>query len=407
QYEEALMEKCVELTTITERGLHTEDEQVLMSMKSYINETLTSVGQSFSQMIELALTHEIQRLVRQLESSNNIYSIGTAMSSLLSLTQEGAHLCYIIAKEGGVVALFKICRQDYFSCLHAQALKTLASICSVEEGIDQLEKVDGILCLADILTDVSNPEATRAEAAAVVAQITSPHLTFSQHLSSFLENMEDIVTALIIRKLLKKGFLIETQLSTSQVLYNASYFERSQCPMNIVLNAALKCIETKACDKKCNKSTILQRPNEHEQVVTILANMAVLDQCASEVLQENGVQLLLEMLYQKSHSENVSEAAACERVQQKSAVTLARLSRDPDVAHAAVKLQCIPRLIELCRLPTERNNSDSVLVACLAALRRLAVACPESFEDADVQPLIKPRLVDSFLLCTSMEESFV
>nr|XP_005989761.1 PREDICTED: protein inscuteable homolog [Latimeria chalumnae] len=350
-YEEALMEKCVELTTITERGLHTEDEQVLMSMKSYINETLTSVGQSFSQMIELALTHEIQRLVRQLESSNNIYSIGTAMSSLLSLTQEGAHLCYIIAKEGGVVALFKICRQDYFSCLHAQALKTLASICSVEEGIDQLEKVDGILCLADILTDVSNPEATRAEAAAVVAQITSPHLTFSQHLSSFLENMEDIVTALI-------RFLIETQLSTSQV-------------------------------------------------VTILANMAVLDQCASEVLQENGVQLLLEMLYQKSHSENVSEAAACERVQQKSAVTLARLSRDPDVAHAAVKLQCIPRLIELCRLPTERNNSDSVLVACLAALRRLAVACPESFEDADVQPLIKPRLVDSFLLCTSMEESFV
>uniref|UniRef100_H3A957 INSC spindle orientation adaptor protein n=1 Tax=Latimeria chalumnae TaxID=7897 RepID=H3A957_LATCH len=399
QYEEALMEKCVELTTITERGLHTEDEQVLMSMKSYINETLTSVGQSFSQMIELALTHEIQRLVRQLESSNNIYSIGTAMSSLLSLTQEGAHLCYIIAKEGGVVALFKICRQDYFSCLHAQALKTLASICSVEEGIDQLEKVDGILCLADILTDVSNPEATRAEAAAVVAQITSPHLTFSQHLSSFLENMEDIVTALIILPLKAKkntafqntctlfihktyyntlvcsnhletnhiGFLIETQLSTSQVLY--AYF--------------------------------------HSQVVTILANMAVLDQCASEVLQENGVQLLLEMLYQKSHSENVSEAAACERVQQKSAVTLARLSRDPDVAHAAVKLQCIPRLIELCRLPTERNNSDSVLVACLAALRRLAVACPESFEDADVQPLIKPRLVDSFLLCTSMEESFV
>lgn len=25
----------------------------------------------------------------------------------------------------------------------------------------------------------------------------------------------------------------------------------------------------------------------------------------------------------------------------------------------------VPRLIELCRSPTERNNSDSVLVACL------------------------------------------
>lgn len=58
-------------------------------------------------------------------------------------------------------------------------------------------QVDGVLCLADILTDDSHPEATRAEAAAVVAQVTSPHLSFTQHLSSFLESMEEIVTALI------------------------------------------------------------------------------------------------------------------------------------------------------------------------------------------------------------------
>lgn len=57
--------------------------------------------------------------------------------------------------------------------------------------------MDGILCLADILTDTSHSEATHAEAAAVIAQITSPHLTFTQHLSSFLENMEEIVTALV------------------------------------------------------------------------------------------------------------------------------------------------------------------------------------------------------------------
>ena len=59
------------------------------------------------------------------------------------------------------------------------------------------EQVDGILCLADILTDESCAEAARAEAAAVVAQITSPHHTSTQHLASFLESMQDIVTALI------------------------------------------------------------------------------------------------------------------------------------------------------------------------------------------------------------------
>lgn len=57
--------------------------------------------------------------------------------------------------------------------------------------------MDGILCLADILTDGNSAEAARAEAAAVVAQITSPHHTSTQHLGSFLESMQDIVTALI------------------------------------------------------------------------------------------------------------------------------------------------------------------------------------------------------------------
>ncbi|MEQ2169906.1 hypothetical protein GOODEAATRI_029843, partial [Goodea atripinnis] len=44
--------------------------------------------------------------------------------------------------EGAVVALFKICRQDRFRDLYAHALRTVASICCVEEGINQLDKVN-------------------------------------------------------------------------------------------------------------------------------------------------------------------------------------------------------------------------------------------------------------------------
>ncbi|XP_035406254.1 protein inscuteable homolog isoform X5 [Cygnus atratus] len=282
QLEKLLINKCSEFTAFTERCVQTEDEQMLRSMKSCVNETLTTVAQYFGQLIELVLTHEAQNLLRQIDLSDSVYITESAINSLFSLTQEGAHLCRIIAKEGGVVALFKICRQDCFRCLYPQTLRTLASICCVEEGMHQLEKV-----------------------------------------------------------------------------------------------------------------------------VTILANMSVLDQCASEIIQGNGIQLLMEMLFERSSSGNTAEVAACERVQQKSAVTLARLSRDPEVADAAVKLSCIPRLIKLCRSPTERNNSDSVLVACLAALRRLAVMSPDGLEDSDFQQLVKPRLVDSFLLCTNMEESFV
>ncbi|NXB49959.1 INSC protein, partial [Leucopsar rothschildi] len=399
QLEKLLIDKCSEFTAFTERCLQTEDEEILKSMKSCVNETLTTVAQHFGQLIELVLTQETQTLLRQMELSGSLVITESAIRALFSLAQEGAHLCRIIAQEGGVVALFRICRQDCFRCLYPLTLRTLASICCVEEGMHQLEKVDGILFLADILTDTSHSEATHAEAAAVIAQITSPHLTFTQHLGSFLENMEEIVTALV--KLCQEASSGEVFLLASAALANITFFDTMACEILLQLNAM------KILLAACSDKHIVDTPYSRDQVVTILANMSVLDQCASEIIQGNGVQLLMEMLCEKPSSGSAAEIAACERVQQKSAVTLARLSRAPEVAEAAVKLSCIPRLIKLCRSPTERNNSDSVLVACLAALRRLAVMNPDGLEDSDFQQLVKPRLVDSFLLCTNMEESFV
>ncbi|KAK2499203.1 hypothetical protein MC885_017321, partial [Smutsia gigantea] len=418
------------------RCLQIENEHVLKPMKACVSETLSMLGQHFGQLLELALTREVQALVRKIDASDNIYTTESTTGNLFSLTQEGAPLCRLIAKldrvavmtyknlEGGVVALFKVCRQDSFRCLYPQALRTLASICCVEEGVHQLEKlrlatspcavqqrplvnksgssgqetrpgllcqelVDGVLCLAEILTDDSHSEATRAEAAAVVAQVTSPHLPFTQHLSSFLESMEEIVTALVI-------FLL-----ASAALANITFFDTMACEMLLQLNAIRVLLE--ACSDKQRVDT----PYTRDQIVTILANMSVLEQCASDIIQENGVQLIMGMLSEKPRSGTPAEVAACERVQQKAAVTLARLSRDPDVAREAVRLSCMSRLIELCRSPSERNSSDAVLVACLAALRGLAGVCPEGLQDSDFQQLVQPRLVDSFLLCSNMEESFV
>ena len=54
----------------------------------------------------------------------------------------------------------------------------------------------GVLSLSDILGNQSVSETVRAEAAGVVAQITSPCLDQYQHLAGLLENMEDLVQSL-------------------------------------------------------------------------------------------------------------------------------------------------------------------------------------------------------------------
>ena len=54
----------------------------------------------------------------------------------------------------------------------------------------------GVTSLSDILSDQSKPETVRAEAAGVVAQITSPCLDQYQHLAGLLEHMEELVQSL-------------------------------------------------------------------------------------------------------------------------------------------------------------------------------------------------------------------
>ncbi|GAB0189927.1 protein inscuteable [Grus japonensis] len=170
----------------------------------------------------------------------------------------------------------------------------------IKRGVtSRSREVDGILCLADILTDNTHSEATHAEAAAVIAQITSPHLTFTQHLSSFLENMEEIVTALV--KLCQEASSGEVFLLASAALANITFFDTMACEI---------------------------------------------------LLQLNAMKILL---------------AAC----------------------------------------SDKHIVDTPYSRDQAALRRLAVMSPDELEDSDFQQLVKPRLVDSFLLCTNMEESFV
>ena len=73
-----------------------------------------------------------------------------------------------------------------------------------------------------------------------------------------------------------------------------------------------------------------------------------------------------------------------------------------------VRLNGLSRLVELCKSDTARVGSDGVLVACLAAVRKIAASCgPRHFQALDAAELVEPRLLDSFLIFSGKNESFV
>ena len=51
-----------------------------------------------------------------------------------------------------------------------------------------------------------------------------------------------------------------------------------------------------------------------------------------------------------------------------------RLCNDPHLAEEVVRLKGLRRLVELCKCESARVSSDGVLVACLAAVRKVISA---------------------------------
>ena len=75
------------------------------------------------------------------------------------------------------------------------------------------------------------------------------------------------------------------------------------------------------------------------QVATVLANMSGLESCTTDIVDNHGVELLVHFLHERPADAGTdAELAACERVQQKSAIAITRLSKDKSVADTVVQL---------------------------------------------------------------------
>ncbi|XP_019621026.1 PREDICTED: protein inscuteable homolog [Branchiostoma belcheri] len=396
QQQQVVMEECAQLIKHVESigEINGEKPQKLPMVHS-----LTCLGQAFTRLIDKVLAHEVRIIVEGVADSPSAYCIKASITSLVGVAQGEPQMCHLIVKEGGVRALFTICRQDTANFVKSQALRAVATLCSVPEAIAEVEKVDGVGCLTDILCDPLTTEATRTEVAGVVAQITSPMLDHYRHVSGFIENMEDLLRGLI--GLCETASSPEVFLLGSAAIANITFLD-SMASEFLARYQVARVLVTSSVRLKVSSIFI------KDQLCTVLANVAMLEQCREDIIQCNGVAVLVGFLHEKPPYNKQTERVACERVQQKSAIALARLCKDVITAGVVKQLKGLQRLVELCRKPKERNYSDSVLVACLATLRKLASVCGEDeFSQEDLIQLVQPRLIDSYLICSSLQESFV
>ncbi|ELT97127.1 hypothetical protein CAPTEDRAFT_182206 [Capitella teleta] len=367
---------------------------------AFLMKLMSSLGHSFSALVDLSLGLLIQQMLQSLDEPTSPYDLKSTLSHLVSLGLEGDHMCYLISREGGVQRLFEVCRSPSQQYGHAQALRAIATVCCITESIHELEMVKGVEFLTDLLADSSVPGVVRSEAAGVIAQITSPCLDHYHHLTGFIENMEDMVRSLT--DLCIEASSAEVFLLACAALANMTFMDSLACDFLAQYHTPRVLIE--ACTLK-KAQTIFAK----DQVATVLANMAAIEVCCVEITENSGAELLIHFLFEGPSEEGTAtEAQACERVQQKAAIALTRLCKDPEVAQTMLDLQGMSRLVQLCRDPVERNHSDSVLVACLAALRKVSsVLGLEVGDETKLSQLSPPKLKDSFLMCSNLDESVV
>ncbi|KAH9401041.1 hypothetical protein TYRP_002627 [Tyrophagus putrescentiae] len=157
-----------------------------------------------------------------------------------------------------------------------------------------------------------------------------------------------------------------------------------------------------------------QQSSEHllqDQIITLLANMAA--KHPLEVVSSGGLIYLLDALLHDEEEEEVVEGGGGGEMDFENSTTppptpttpttLPSTLIAPACAKIILKLGGIAKLVRLCKCPAERAHSDTVLLAAIAALKRLATAVGRKpFHELGATDLVDEKLQASFQAYSSM-----
>lgn len=239
-----------------------------------------------------------------------------------------------------------------------------------------------------------------------LVQITTPLIDYTKNLKK--DNiLSHFVNSLPIDSLVNGLTNIASTVNSREIfllsaasLANISFYNSHCLIKNETLQGLISTSRKKI--ELCNDIPV------KDQIITIIANVSSINPL--EIVNCGALVYLicaLQLRYSPSVHTDV-ELGAIERIQQKVATALTRLAANKYVASLIYRLDGCHRLVQLCKDSKERNYSDTVLVACLIALRRVCSALGDTpLKDLNAFDLIKLDLKDSFVLYTTQHESYV
>ncbi|KAL3276535.1 hypothetical protein HHI36_011910 [Cryptolaemus montrouzieri] len=319
----------------------------------------------------------------------------TTVTAITIVALRSEQIVEIFVKHDVVPMLLIQCEKCEGSSIRCLLLRALSTMCCTTSAVRHFEKYSGIQLITDILEEDSRPEPERSEAVTLLAQVTAPWIEDNYSLRGLPEYTKSLVK--FLTKFLKNTRCCQNLLLCAAALSNLSAMDTHNCIKYLISQKSIEEL-LKAIEHRRNTSVYVL-----EQVASLIANVSSIDSARKHLIEIRAPAALMCFLQVKNVGENVEK-----RLQQKAMIALSRLCSDHKAAKQIVEIGGVDKLVKLCREKENRFNSDAVLVAALASLRKIVETCgKEVISYQDSQELIEPRLLDSFLAYSNQNESYV
>lgn len=380
--------------------------QINANILKLCDEVRTAKGDVALKMISVLFTHwqgvrqevlssEIKKLVNKLECPTSELDLRATITGITSVALRNEEVVELFTKVDIVPILLILCEKCEGSSLRSLLLRALSTMCCSSTAVRHFEKFSGVQIIADTLDEDSRPEPERSEAVALLAQVTAPWLEDNHSVKGLQDYSRKLVRSLT--KFSANTRCCQNLLLCAAALANLSTMDSKAIKHMIHSNTAKFLIENIQSRGPAASIYLL------EQMATLLANLSASENARKQLIEIRAPAALLCFLKMNLVGEDVEK-----RLQQKSIIALSRLCGERDAAMQVVDLGGVEKLVKMCREKEERFDSDAVLVAALATLRKIADTCGSDVLSAqDAQELVEPKLLDSFLAYSSQNESYV